>query len=199
MRATFANTLTAGTMREGNQIDVRPNPERVSSVVAMSGECEAGDACDREERELQEGGVAASAREGCEGCEGGSCRCSCRCGSCGSCGSSGSSGSCGGGDEPERGEDLRGAGRDGHRSRSDGGGVRAKETVRHEAAKTVEDVMKYVDARRGLPTKNLFLKAKKANGPEDSGLWMVVAAYDTTVDMKKLTSVGHGRGVECRI
>ena len=70
--------------------------------------------------------------------------------------------------------------------------------MHHEAAKTVEDVMKYVDARRGLPTKNLVLKAKKPNGPEDSGLWMVVAAYDTTVDMKKLTSVGTERGVECR-
>ena len=187
MRATFANTLTAGTMREGNQIDVRPNPERVMGVVAMCDECETGVASDREEPELQEGGVAASAREGCEGCEGGSCSC----GSCGSCGERG-------GEERERGEDLRGAGRDGHRSRSGGRGVRAQETVQHEAAKTVEDVVKYVDPSRGLPTKNLFLKAKKPSGPEDSGLWMVVAAYDTTVDMKKLTSVGTGRGVECR-
>ena len=53
----------------------------------------------------------------------------------------------------------------------------------------MEDVVKFVDATRGLPTKNLFLKAKKPNGPEDTGFWMVVAAYDTTVDMKKLTSV----------
>lgn len=76
--------------------------------------------------------------------------------------------------------------------------MRAQETVQHEAAKTVEDVVKFVDASRGLPTKNLFLKAKKPNGPEDSGLWLVAAAYDTTVDMKKLTSVGTASGVERR-
>lgn len=58
----------------------------------------------------------------------------------------------------------------------------------------MEDVIRFVDASRGLPTKNLFLKAKKPNGEEDSGLWMVVAAFDTTVDMKKLTSV---RGEWC--
>lgn len=35
------------------------------------------------------------------------------------------------------------------------------------------------------------LQAKKANGESDSGLWMVVAAFDTVVDMKKLTSVSE--------
>ena len=55
----------------------------------------------------------------------------------------------------------------------------------------MEDLIRFVDASRGLPTNNLFLKAKKPNGNEDSGLWMVVAAFDTTVDMKKLTSVGE--------
>ena len=54
LRATFANTLTAGTVREGDQIDVRPNPELLMTLVAMEVAFEAGDAGDREERELQE-------------------------------------------------------------------------------------------------------------------------------------------------
>lgn len=58
--------------------------------------------------------------------------------------------------------------------------------------------MRFVDASRGVPTKNLFLKAKKANGAEDSGLWLVVAAFDTTVDMKKLTSVAARGGLNHR-
>lgn len=63
----------------------------------------------------------------------------------------------------------------------------------------MEDVIRFVDASRGLPTKNLFLKAKKSNGAEDSGLWMVVAAFDTIVDMKKLTSVRERDGMKSRI
>lgn len=34
------------------------------------------------------------------------------------------------------------------------------------------------------------MQAKKPHDGTDSGLWMVIAAFDTTVDMKKLTSVG---------
>ena len=59
----------------------------------------------------------------------------------------------------------------------------------HEAAKTVEDVIAYVPKDLGLTTKNLFLKAKKPDDASDSGLYMVCAGFDTTVDVKKLTSV----------
>lgn len=65
----------------------------------------------------------------------------------------------------------------------------------HEAAKTVEDVIAFVPKELGLPTKNLFLKAKKPHDANDTGLYMVCAAFDTKVDMKQLTSVIRiGRG-----
>ena len=54
----------------------------------------------------------------------------------------------------------------------------------HEAAKTVEDVIAFVPKELGLPTKNLFLKAKKPHDANDTGLYMVCAAFDTKVDMK---------------
>ncbi|KAK8790886.1 hypothetical protein WA158_005517 [Blastocystis sp. Blastoise] len=57
----------------------------------------------------------------------------------------------------------------------------------HPAAHTVEDVLKYVDMSESVPTKNLFLKAKKPHENE-SGLYLVIASVNTTVDIKKLTS-----------
>ena len=50
-------------MREGGQIDVRPDPDFVASVVGLGRRFEAGGDRDREEQEREEGGESATARE----------------------------------------------------------------------------------------------------------------------------------------
>ena len=63
MQSTFATTSLAATVREGGQIDVRPDPDFVARVVETRRRCDAGGDRDREEQERQEGGEPAAARE----------------------------------------------------------------------------------------------------------------------------------------
>lgn len=63
MQSTFATTSLAAMVREGGQIDVRPDPDFVARVVETRRRCDAGGDRDREEQERQEGGEPAAARE----------------------------------------------------------------------------------------------------------------------------------------
>lgn len=111
-------------MREGGQIDVRPDPDFVARVVETRRRCDAGGDRDREEQERQEGGEPAAAREEPEEPEepaepaaGGEAKR----GERGEEDESPTAERGGGGSDERRGAtDLRGAERGGHRPRRDG-------------------------------------------------------------------------------
>lgn len=68
-------------------------------------------------------------------------------------------------------------------------------TIRHESLCDIETLLKVLDQSKGIPTKNLLLKAKKALNGEDSGIWIVVANANTNIDMNKLTKkLGYKSG-----
>ena len=127
MQSTFATTSLAAMVREGGQIDVRPDPDFVARVVETRRRCDAGGDRDREEQERQEGGEPAAAREEPEEPEepaepaaGGEAKRGGR-GGRGEEDESPTAERGGGGSDERRGTtDLRGAERGGHRPRRDG-------------------------------------------------------------------------------
>ena len=121
MQSTFATTSLAATVREGGQIDVRPDPDFVARVVETRRRCDAGGDRDREEQERQEGGEPAAAREEPEEpAAGGEAKRGER-GERGEEDESPAAERGGGGSDERRGAtDLRGAERGGHRPRRDG-------------------------------------------------------------------------------
>ena len=121
MQSTFATTSLAATVREGGQIDVRPDPDFVARVVETRRRCDAGGDRDREEQERQEGGEPAAAREEPEEpAAGGEAKRGER-GGRGEEDESPAAERRGGGSDERRGAtDLRGAERGGHRPRRDG-------------------------------------------------------------------------------
>ena len=70
LRSTFSTTRVAGAVREGGQIDVRPDPDFVARVVETRRRCDAGGDRDREEQEREEERESATAREEREGVDG---------------------------------------------------------------------------------------------------------------------------------
>jgi Ala-tRNA(Pro) deacylase len=67
-------------------------------------------------------------------------------------------------------------------------------TVRHAAAKTVEDMLAAIGSLPGTKCKNLFIKAKKEKAPGDSRMWLVVAAHDSDTNLTKLAvKLGYGK------
>merc|ERR1712232_1047389 len=62
-------------------------------------------------------------------------------------------------------------------------------TERHTPAKTVDDMMKAIGHLPGGKCKNLFVKAKKKSKSieNDTGIWLIVAMYDTDINLGKLS------------
>jgi hypothetical protein len=73
-------------------------------------------------------------------------------------------------------------------------GITGVPLVRHAPAENVDALLAALDGKDGVKAKNLFVKAKKEKAPGDSRTWLVLAAYDTKVDLVALASkLGYGK------
>lgn len=74
------------------------------------------------------------------------------------------------------------------------------ETIRHDPAHTVDDVLKFTEGIPGGKCKNLFLKAQKKLNETDSQLYLITALHDTAVEFPKIAgALGYPKRVQLRM